>query len=107
MTINGIEYNLDLSPYAVEVEYGKIKIIYTFSSKLYVDKFMVYLNSKEILEKNKKLQRKLFGIGQNFRILYDLNKYKNLEKRGYLVYYNNKKITKSEDLEINFNIAIR
>lgn len=79
MTVNGIEWNLEKSPYKVTIG----KTTYVFSSELYVKKFNERLKeNRDIL--NYSLKRR-FGINCNFNDLADLLLYSKIEKRGFLV----------------------
>jgi hypothetical protein len=85
---NGIAYNLNFSPYKLEVEYGVDHVVYVFSSELYKQKF------KDKLEENRaKISESLskrFGFTITNDILADLKLYSQTEKRGFLLYYNEK-----------------
>lgn len=95
--------SLETSDFKINLNYDNTNILYVFSSKLYLNKFRSYLLNDE--EKNifdKKIY-KILGFNSNFKIFYDLNKYREIEKKGYLIYFNDKKIVRSEDLKVHFS----
>ncbi len=83
----GIYYNLEESEY----EYSIDNFIFVFSSLFYLNSFKTNLESIICFEQNKinnKLKCKV-----DIRDLVLLNRYKQIEKRGFLVYYNNKRLS--------------
>lgn len=84
LTRNGIAYDLKLSPYKLQVEYGKNDFItFKFSSDLYRDKFLNKLqdNRNSI---NESLTKR-FGFTIINDKLCDLKLYSSIEKRGFLI----------------------
>lgn len=86
LTRNGITYDLPNSPYEVEKEYNGNKIVYSFSSKLYTEKFEEKL--KENREKLNQAISKRYGMNISFDILSDIILYSKVEKRGFYLVLN-------------------
>lgn len=86
LTRNGITYDLENSPYEIVKEYSNNTIIYSFSSKLYTEKF------KEKLEENRakinQAMSKRYGLNISFNILSDIILYSKIEKRGFYLQLN-------------------
>ena len=82
LTKNGICYDLDITPYAVETETG----IYYFSSRFYMEKF------KEELKQNRDTinssLKNRFNVSIVFNSLCDIVLYSRIEKRGFKIYRN-------------------
>ena len=81
MTKNGIEMNLQISPYKV-IKNG---IEFHFSSKLYKKKFLDKLESYQEYVNDSLSNR--FGVSVDFGILASIVLYSNIEKRGFLITY--------------------
>lgn len=80
---HGIAYDLKISPYKLIMKYGNNHIEFTFSSQTYKDKFL-----DRCCENRDKLSESLtnrFGFEIYNELLFDLNLYLKLEKRGFLI----------------------
>ena len=84
----GIYYDLNESDYIYTIDNFK----FVFSSLFYLSLFKQNLESYLKYEEDK-LNNKI-GEDLNLKEVILLNHYKKLEKRGFLVYYNNKKLDK-------------
>ena len=80
----GVYYNLSESEY----EYSIDNFIFVFSSLFYLNSFKDKLEEFITFEQNKINNKLKCSIDSRELIL--LNRYKNIEKRGFLVYYNDK-----------------
>ena len=83
LTKRGIAYNLEKSPYEVEIEYQDETIKYKFSSLYYVNMFNDKLESNRN-EINRSLSNRFGFTIQNDKIS-DLRLYSKVEKRGFLI----------------------
>lgn len=90
LTRSNVAYNLHISPHRKIIEYGDCAIEYVFSSNLYKTKFEEKRESNRV-EVSESL-RKRFGFTINSEIIADLRLYKNIEKRGYLIYCDRKEV---------------
>lgn len=84
LTRYGVAYDLETSPFELEVHYTEIRyLIFKFSSQLYLDKF------KEKIEDNRnKINDSLsnrFGFTIKNDVLADIKLYSSIEKRGFLI----------------------
>ena len=79
MTRNGIEYNLNISPYFCI----KNDVKFVFSSQTHLNKFKenIYKNRDNMRES---LSRR-YGISSNINLLADIVLYKKIETRGFLI----------------------
>ena len=97
LTKNNIAYNLHLSPHSEEVDYGWSKSIYVFSSDLYRRKFL------ERREENKgyieEMIKRRYGVKVEATELADVYLYSKIEKRGFLIYKDDKEVLCQEDLK--------
>ena len=84
----GIYYDLNESDYIYTIDNFK----FVFSSLFYLTLFKQNLEAYLKYEEDK-LNNKI-GEDLNLKEVILLNHYKKLEKRGFLVYYNNKKLDK-------------
>lgn len=82
----GVYYNLNESEY----EYSIDNFIFVFSSLFYLNSFKENLEEYIDFEQNK-INNKL-KCKMNLRDLILINRYKQIEKRGFLVYYNDIRI---------------
>lgn len=82
----GIYYNLESSEY----EYRIDNFTFVFSSLFYLNLFKNNLDEELIYEQDKLTNKLKFNI--NFKDLILLKRYIAIEKRGFLVYYNNKRL---------------
>lgn len=92
MTSSGIEYNLDLSPYRAEEVYPNgNKIVFYFSGDLGLRKFTEKkeINRKELNESLSNRFRMKFKLSPDFC---DVQLYKKIERRGYLIHFNGRRI---------------
>ena len=84
----GIYYDLNESDYIYTIDNFK----FVFSSLFYLSLFKQNLDSYLKYEEDR-INNKI-GEDLNLKEVILLNHYKKLEKRGFLVYYNNKKLDK-------------
>ena len=103
LTRNGIAYNLRLSPHIEVINYQNGEMTFVFSSDLYRRKF---------IEKREETKREVesiifrrFGMRFECQEFSDVYLYKKIEKRGFLIYHNDKEATCLDDL--NFNGQMR
>lgn len=82
----GVAYDLNLSPFKVEVKHGEDKITFKFSSELNVKRFEDKL--KEHRETIKKSLSNRFNMGIDIPIISDIVLYSKVEKRGFLILMN-------------------
>ena len=80
---NNIAYNLYKTPHLLAVGYDDQKIIYHFSSELYMNKFVQRL--EENRDSIKKSLSGRFGFNINCDTIADLRLYSSIEKRGFLI----------------------
>lgn len=107
MTKDGIEYNLNITPYAYTAQYNTISITYKFSSQLYLDKFIAFLCDEFSYNKDDEKLYKKYGIKFSLKMVYDIAYYNKLEKRGFQIVKNNtKKYNNLIDLQIDINFDI-
>lgn len=80
MTKNGICLDLKKSEYKV----SRFGVIFYFSSKMYLDKFIrnvnAYVNEETFKIKNK------YKVNANFDLMLAISCYKKIEKRGFYIY---------------------
>lgn len=90
LTRSNIAYDLTISPHETNIAYPEGVITYVFSSDLYRQKFA------EKLEDNRaKINASLtnrFGFEIKNNILCDLKLYTSIEKRGFLLYKDGRKL---------------
>ncbi len=84
MTRNGIEYDLEKSPYKTTVENNEEALTIYFSSELNMSKFNIrYRNFVEEIDES---LSKRFGINLHLPLVSALALYRKIEKRGFAVY---------------------
>ena len=83
MTKNGIEFNLNKSNY----KYNKGIITFYFSSKLYLEKFKNNVDDYVEME-SRKINAK-YKVDINLYYYFMVVFYSKIEKRGFLIKYNN------------------
>lgn len=94
----GIYYNLEESEYKYTID----NFEFVFSSLFYLNLFKMNLDSYIIYEEkrlNNKLKKNI-----NLKEVILLDHYKQIEKRGFLVYYKNKKL---KDYNFIVNLEMR
>lgn len=104
LTKRGIAYNLKLSPYKVQLEYVASSrdvnsITFVFSSEFYRQKF-----SEELQNNRAKIQESLskrFGYEVKQEMLCDIVLYSKIEKRGFLIFYNNEVVECQEYITLD------
>jgi len=102
LTKNGIEYDLEITPYRYTNDYG---YTFHFSSKTYLHKFSdkheenrVALNQKTSIK---------YGVDFDLNLISDIHYYSQLETRGfYIVSNNNEVITSKANLKYVGKILI-
>lgn len=104
LTRNGVAYNLNLSPHVEVIEYENGEFSFIFSSDLYRRKFV---------EKRAAAKREVetiifrrFGVKADLESFSDVYLYKKIEKRGFLIYHNDKEATCLEDLNLHGQMTI-
>lgn len=97
-TVRGVY--LDLKESKFIFKYDKLKFV--FSSKIYLDKFKNNYISY-LRDETNKLHINYKGIVYADDVLL-LKLYKIIEKRGFLVYYNNKELSKDYFIDFTINI---
>lgn len=96
LTRNNIAYNLEESPYLLDVPYDGYSLIYFFSSSLYRDNFY-----RRFVENREKINDSLsnrFGYRIEHDLIGDLALYSKIEKRGFLVCLGKDKAKCQEDI---------
>lgn len=95
----GIYYDLKASPYCSLVKYGCFKIKYVFSSELYLSNFTERMkaNREEI---NSSLAKR-FKLNLEVDVLADLKLYSSIEKRGFLIFLEDKEVECLNDIRLN------
>lgn len=84
LTKSGVAYDLTISPHKLEIKYDENnKMIYTFSSQLYKNKFIDKL--EENRDKVNHSLSKRFGFNIENNLLCDIKLYTTIEKRGFLL----------------------
>lgn len=94
----GIYYNLESSEYEYKID----NFTFVFSSLFYLKLFKNNLDEDLIYEEDKLSNKLKFKV--NFKELILLKRYIAIEKRGFLVYYNNKRL---EDYSFNLKLEMR
>lgn len=90
LTRSNIAYDLKVSPHETNITYPDEVITFIFSSDLYRQKF-----TEKLLENRKKINESLsnrFGFTIKNDKLCDLKLYCTIEKRGFLIYQNQRGI---------------
>ena len=82
----GIYYNLESSEYEYKID----NFTFVFSSLFYLNLFKNNLDEELIYEQDKLNNKLKFHI--NFKDLILLKRYISIEKRGFLVYYKDKRL---------------
>lgn len=100
MTKSGIERDLKNSPYITTINYGKNCITYVFSSMTAKTKFEDQIEAyrKEVTESLTNRFRIKFFVGKD---LSDVNLYRKIERRGFLIVVNGDDITWLGEVEYN------
>lgn len=96
LTRDGIAYDLNISPYRLEVPYEGCSLTYVFSSELYKGKFY-----DRFLENREKIGNSLsnrFGFQIENDMLCDIALYGNIEKRGFMILKGEDKIVCQESI---------
>ena len=82
----GVAYDLNLSPFKVEVDYEGEKVTFKFSSELNVKRFEDKV--KEHRETIKTSLSNRFNMGIDIPVISDIVLYTKVEKRGFLILMN-------------------
>lgn len=83
LTRNGIAYNLNFSPYIHTEKYSDETIQYVFSSKMYLDKFLMNYEFNRVVIHNRLFNQFKFDIDSNK--IADIKLYADIEKRGFMI----------------------
>ena len=97
MRIGKVYYNL----YESEYHYKFKRFEFVFSSKLYINNFIKQLENYVYIE-NEKIRAK-YQIELEANEYLALSLYKKIEKRGFLVYYNDEEIDKNTTFTISLS----
>lgn len=97
MRIGKVYYNL----YDSEYHYKYKRFEFVFSSKLYINNFIKQLQDYTYIE-NEKISAK-YQIELEASEYLALSLYKKIEKRGFLVYYNDEEIDKNTTFTISLS----
>ena len=96
LTRGKVAYNLEESPYRLEVDYIDFHLVFVFSSNLYKEKFYErFIDNRE--EISNSLTRR-FGFQIQADAISDLRLYSTIEKRGFLVIKDGDKIVCQENI---------
>lgn len=91
LTRRGIALDLEESPYRYQVRYGDSSCVtYVFSSGFYLENFGKKVETNR-LKINDSLSKR-FGFAVKYNLLCDLRLYSSIEKRGFLIYRDGKRI---------------
>ena len=96
LTRNGIAYNFHSSPYEVEVKYKNFNLIYRFSSKNNVNKFLNKQKENRTIINNSLSKR--FKINLILDFIADLKLYSTVETRGFLIISEGNKLECQEEV---------
>ena len=99
LTRYGIAYDLNISPYRLDVPYEGCTLTYVFSSELYKTNF--YERFLENREKIGASLSKRFGFRIENDLLCDLKLYTMIEKRGFLVMKGEDKFVCQESITLD------
>lgn len=99
LTRDGICYDLNVTPWNVEIKYPDETLKYRFSSEYYLNNFRKKLenNRKKI---NESLTKR-FGIEIENNKLCDIKLYQSIEKRGFLLESKEEKIKCLNNIKLN------
>lgn len=100
----GVTYDFKTSPYVFETSYNNDKIVFVFSSKLHYNKF----NEKYLIARDKiatSLSNR-FNLNISFNILSDILLYRKIEKRGFLIKYNDEVVEWLNIIELDGQMKI-
>lgn len=86
MTVGGVEWNLEISPYTFMIQEG---FILYFSSKLHMMKYRK--NYEEYIKRKEKFFKKNYCFNVDMTISMALKYYEKIETRGFFVYDSNDK----------------
>lgn len=97
MRIGKVYHNIELSDYVFEYK----RFTFVFSSKFYFNKFQKEL-SNFININNNRLNNK-YNVELEASEYLALSLYKSIEKRGFLVYYNSRRIEENTTFSISIS----
>jgi hypothetical protein len=101
MTKDGIEYNLDITPWEVKKKYNGCILTYKFSSEFYKNKFIVLSKFTE----NKEMKK--LGISIDNTMLSDIKLYSAIEKRGFQIITSHlEKLENLKDMKIKISFDV-
>lgn len=90
LTRSNVAYDLDISPHRAKMTYVDCELVYVFSSELYRQKFFERLNGNR--EKINASLSNRFGFKIVNEKLCDLKLYTTVEKRGFLLFKDGRRI---------------
>jgi|GEM_PF-3432857 len=99
LTRNNIAHDLNISPHFVEIIHRGGIVKFVFSSEFYKNKFV-----RELVDNRKKVNNSLsnrFGFSIRAELVADLKLYSAIEKRGFLIYYNEDKVECLSDITLD------
>ena len=97
LTRNQIAYNLRVSPHMEIVNYGEKEVTFVFSSDLYRRKFNE--RREEMRKQIEEVLTRRYKVRADVTELADVQLYKQIEKRGFLIYHNDEEATCLEHLK--------
>lgn len=98
LTRSNIAYDFTISPHETNITYPNCVITYVFSSNLYRTKF-----TEKLLENREKINASLskrFGFAIKNNVLCDLKLYTTIEKRGFMLYLDGRRIECLNDITL-------
>lgn len=104
LTRSNIAHDLSISPYNHTVKYGENEIVFIFSSEMYRSNFI-----NRLIDNREKINQSLsnrFGFTTFQDVLADIKLYITIEKRGFLLYWNNERVKCLNDITLNGNSLI-
>ncbi len=92
LTRNAIAYNLHVSPHVEDITYKNgNELTFVFSSDLYRRKFLE--RREEMKKEVEEIIYRRFKVRAELEELSDVRLYTQIEKRGFLIYQDNKEVT--------------
>lgn len=98
LTRSNIAYDLTISPHETNITYPEATVTFVFSSDLYRQKFTEKLEDNRT-KINSSLSNRFGFIIEN-DVLCDLKLYTSIEKRGFMLYVNGRRIECLNDITL-------
>ena len=99
LTRSNVAHDLNISPHTIEMKYPNQSIVYVFSSELYKQNFADRLQANRLKINDSLSNRFGFTIKQD--LLADIKLYLTIEKRGFLLYVNGRKVACRDKVELH------